>query len=182
MPLVASCCDRRRVLLRAHRALVPRGLERGAFERAHGGSAGRRASVAVDAHSPSTPAMWRVRAMKPRDLVEALLQRRARVVLVAVDDAGLQRRVDLAEGHRRRARAHQLHRLDVDRRLNRPDLEAGELAGLGDVARPRDHLPEAERVAPGERPHPDGADRGSRPPRVRPGRRRCGARDPSRAT
>ena len=59
-----------------------------------------------------------------RDLEEALLQRRAGVVLVAVDDAGLQRRVDLAERHRRRARAHQLDGLDVDRRLDRPDLQA----------------------------------------------------------
>ena len=70
-----------------------------------------------------------------RDLVEPLVQRGARVVLVAVDDPRLHRRVDFAEGHRRRARAHQLDRLDVDRRLDRADLEAGQLAGFGDVER-----------------------------------------------
>ena len=62
-----------------------------------------------------------------RDLEEALLQGRARVVLVAVDDAGLERRVDLAEGHRRRARPHQLDGLHVDRRLDRAQLQAAEL-------------------------------------------------------
>ncbi len=126
--------------------------------------------------------MCRVCVMKPGDLVEPLLQRGARVVLVAVDDAGLQRRVDLAEGHRRRARAHQLDRLDVDRRLDGADLQAGELRRIGDVARSRDHVAEAERVAPGERPHADRCRRGSRRPAGPSGRRRRGARGPSRAT
>ena len=98
------------------------------LERARGCRPAAAPASTVDAHRPSTPAMWRVRAMKPRDLVEALLQRRARVVLVAVDDAGLQRRVDLAERHRRRAGAHQLDRLHVDRRLDRADLQAGAAA------------------------------------------------------
>ena len=172
---------RRRILLRPHRALPLRGFERRAFERR--AKAGRQARQRgrrgpQPEHAGDVP---RARH-EARDLVEALLQRRARVVLVAVDHARLERRIDFAEGHRRGAGAHQLDGLDVDRRLDRPDLEPGELAGFGDVARPRDHLPEAERVAPGERPHPHGAVRDSRPPRVRPGRRRCCARAPSRAT
>ena len=117
-----------------------------------------------------------------RDLEEPLLQRRARVVLVAVDHAGLQRRVDLAEGHRRGAGAHQLDRLDVDRRLNGADLEPGELARLGDVARPRDHVAGSRTSRPRRRAACARCLRDNPRPRVRRGHRRCGARGPSRAT
>jgi hypothetical protein len=90
------------------------------------------------------------------DLEEALRKRRARIVLVTVDHTRLQRRVDLAECHRRRARAHQLYRLDVDRRLDRANLQPGQLPRLDDVAAAGDDVPEAEGVAPGQRPHPHG--------------------------
>ena len=153
--LRAEALDRRAVLGLSHRALSARRLEgRGLELRAKLGRKPRQphrgSEQAEDARNVAGA------RHVVRDLEETLLQRRARVVLVAVDDTGLERRVHLAEGHRGGARTHQLHRLDVDRRLDRPDLEPGELARLADVARARDHLSEAERVAPGERPHADG--------------------------
>src|SRR4051795_8599718 len=92
-----------------------------------------------------------------RDLVEPLLDGRARVMLVSVDDSRLQRRVHLAEGHRGRTGSHQLDRLHINRRLDRSNLQACQLARFGDIARSRDDLTEAEGIAPRERPHANGA-------------------------
>ena len=153
MPRAASSAVAAAIFRRApSRAVSAAASMRGPLERARGRRRGSRASPLRRREEPEHAGDVARARHVARDLEEALLQRRAGVVLVAVDDAGLQRGVDLAERHRRRARAHQLDRLDVDRRLDRPDLEAGELARLGDVARARDHLAEAERVAPGQRP------------------------------
>ena len=126
IPRVAQLGLRSRVLLRSHGALMPRGIDRGPFDR-----------PAQFGRQPCEPRGRRPQAEHAgdvtgachmvRDFIEALLQGRARVVLVAVDDARLQRGVDLTERHRRRARAHELDGLHVDRRLNRPDLEPGEV-------------------------------------------------------
>src|SRR4051794_23603247 len=78
-------------------------------------------------------------------------------MLVSVDDSRLQRRVHLAEGHRGRTGSHQLDRLHINRRLDRSNLQACQLAWFGDIARSRDDLTEAERIAPRERPHANGA-------------------------
>ena len=118
---------RARVLRGADIALLASAASRAARSSSARTSAGSRCSAAgrrpQPEHAGDVPGARHV----ARDFEEALRQRRARVVLVAVDDAGLQRRVDLAERHRRRARSHQLHRLHVDRRLNGAQLQAGEL-------------------------------------------------------
>ena len=91
-----------------------------------------------------------------RDFVETLLDGRAGIVLVAVDHACLQRRIDLSKRHRRRARTHQLDCLHVDRRLNCPNLQPRELCRFADVARACNHLAKTERIAPRERPRSHG--------------------------
>jgi hypothetical protein len=55
------------------------------------------------------------------------------VVLHAVDHAGLQGGVDLAEGHRGRGGAHQAHRLGDGRVGQAPDLAASEAGRIGEV-------------------------------------------------
>ncbi len=158
MPFDCSALRRRGFLSRADRALPDRRLPpRVAKHRAH---IGRKPRLRHGRRRQTEHAGDVARARhEARDFVEVLLQRRAGIMLVAVDHAGLQGRVYLAERHRRRARAHQLNGLGVDRRLDRTDLEAGELAGLRDVARSRDDLAKPERVAPCERPDANGVGR-----------------------
>ena len=52
-----------------------------------------------------------------------------RIVLEAVEHAGLQRRVDFAERQRRRGGAHQAQAFGDDRIRQRADLQAGQIFG-----------------------------------------------------
>src|SRR5215218_3103007 len=70
-----------------------------------------------------------VEAVELRHLVELLRHDRGVVVLGAVDDAGLQRRVELGPGDRHAGRAHRLHGLDHDWRGHDADLLALEIVG-----------------------------------------------------
>ncbi len=67
-----------------------------------------------------------------RDLVETLSVEIDVVRLRAVDDSLFQRRVELAERHRRRLRAQGVEGVDQDRGRNDPDLETLEVVGGDD--------------------------------------------------
>ena len=73
---------------------------------------------------------WPVRLYTLLTVVVVLREQRRRVVLGAVDHAGLQRAVELVEAHRDAVAAHRVHRLDEDRVAHHPDLLPFRSAGL----------------------------------------------------
>ena len=73
-----------------------------------------------------------------------------RRMLEAVDDAGLQCRIDLPEGHGRRAGAHGVERGDIGGRLDGANLETFKILRLLDFLFGGDDVPVAPAILPSE--------------------------------